>query len=192
MDQKCNNPILMISALILIIVLFCIVARSFFKNNDGLIFIPGTDRNNEDKNPQNMETLGNKKCISKFKVERNDGIPGTKIEPEIPSLDLFQAFTSGAFFGRMKNYTPDQNQELAPLVDQLMKEQKIPTYEHLWADVCLYDQDLYNPQDGATLNYYVEHYYCTNSCQTGKYSIRVDLDPAGNFVGYRYDFSWTK
>jgi len=66
-----------------------------------------------------------------------------------------------------------------------MKEGKIATYAHIKADVCLYREDLLNPENGASLNYYVEHYYCTNQCQTGKYEIKVDLDANGNFVGYR-------
>ena len=73
------------------------------------------------------------------------------------------------------------------LVSELMKERGIRTIEHLKANICLLNQDFFNPPSGAEINYYIEHYYCTNSCQWGHYKLRVDQSDDGNFVGYRYD-----
>jgi len=137
-------------------------------------------------NSQNEGSLGKHKCLSKFRVERSINYSGG---PEILKLDSFQSFESGAFFGKIKDYKPEQNKQFAAFINQLMQEQKIMTYLHLRADVCFYNQDLLNPENGAGLNYYVEHYYCTNHCQTGKYEIKVDLDANGNFVGYRQNLS---
>jgi hypothetical protein len=71
-----------------------------------------------------------------------------------------------------------------------MQEQKISTYEHLKADVCLYYRDFLNPTGGGSLDYYIEHYYCTNHCQTGNFGLTVELNPDGSFVGYRTGFKW--
>jgi len=131
---------------------------------------------------QNEGTLGNYTCLSKFQVKSKEEYSGEK---EIFDLDFFQNFSSGAFFGKIKNYKPELNKQFASFINQLMKEKKVTTYLHLEANVCLYHQDLYNPENGAGLDYYIEHYYCTNSCQWGKYQLRVDLDADGNFVGYR-------
>lgn len=136
----------------------------------------------EISNTQNEGDLGNHTCISKFQVKRSDEYLGGE---EILDLDFFQSFGSGAFYGKIKDYKPELNKKFAAFINQLMREKEIMTYLHLEADICLYNQDLFNPENGATLNYYIEHFYCTNSCQTGKYEIKVDLDTNGNFVGYR-------
>lgn len=134
--------------------------------------------------PDKIESLQGQKCLAGFNVKRNDNSPAD-VDLNALNLAYFESFGSGAFYGKIKNYKPEMNAELAGIVNQLMQKEKINTYEHLEADVCLYNQDLYNPQGGATLSYVVEHLYCTNSCQKGEYKIRVDLDKSGSFVGYR-------
>ena len=128
------------------------------------------------------------KCLSKFSVNRNDAFPTTKSGKS--KLSLFQSFNDGAFFGKIDNYQSGQAKEFASLIEELMKDQKISTFEHFSADICLFRQDLNNPEGGATLDYYVEHHYCTNECSTGTYTLKVDLKDDGYFVGYRRDFKW--
>ena len=174
--------------LILLIILICVIAIKFYpqkNNNDNNTKTSVTvnlNSNNEISNSQTEGSLGSHQCLSKFRVEKGVNYSGG---PEILKTDSFQTFSSGAFFGKIKGYSPEQNKQFAAFINQLMQEQKVLTYIHLRADVCLYNQDLLNPENGASLNYYVEHYYCTNHCQTGNFEIRVDLDPSGNFVGYR-------
>lgn len=141
--------------------------------------------------PKDIDSLRGKKCLAGFNIKRRDDIPAGLNLSDL-KLDYFESFGSGAFYGKIKNYQPSMNGELSNIINQLMLAHKIGTYEHLEADVCLYNRDLYNPQDGATLNYVVEHFYCTNSCQKGVYSIRVDLDPSGTFVGYRQGNPYAK
>ena len=133
---------------------------------------------------QNEGKLGSYQCLSLFRSERGKEY---NVEREILALDFFESFESGMFFGKISSYEPKMKKDLAPLINQLIREKKIATYEHIKADVCLYDQDLNNPPNGAGLGYYVEHEYCTNDCYTGKYKIRVELQSSGAFVGYRYD-----
>src|SRR4030042_2100200 len=180
---------ILITSLVLIVLvgLDYIAVAKFYpqKNNDNTnkkTVTSNITSDNEISNSHNEGSLGNHKCLSKFRVEKSVIYSG---DPEILKLDFFQSFSSGAFFGKIKDYRPEQNKHFAAFINQLMQEKKVTTYEHLRADVCLYNQDLLNPENGASLNYYVEHYYCTNHCQTGKYEIRVDLDANGNFVGYR-------
>ncbi|HEX7456564.1 MAG TPA: hypothetical protein VF303_03795 [Candidatus Nanoarchaeia archaeon] len=175
--------------LIVLVVLVCVVVAKLYhpKNNTNNTtsnnnVTQNINSNNEISSSQSEGSLGNHKCLSKFRVEKSVSYSG---DPEILKLDFFQSFSSGAFFGKIKDYRPEQNKQFAAFMNQLMQEKKVTTYEHLRADVCLYNQDLLNPENGASLNYYVEHYYCTNHCQTGNYEIRVDLDAIGNFVGYR-------
>ena len=124
----------------------------------------------------------NRTCLSKFQVDRSIE---SKSEPEIFTMTYFHTFKSGAFFGKIANFKPGQNEQFGKFINQPMQEKKISTYRHLRADVCLQYQNLVNPQDGTTLKYYVEHYYCTNSCQEGKYEIQVELNTDGTFVGYQ-------
>lgn len=172
---------------IFLLILACVVIFKFYhqknnNNNNTSTTSANINTNKEISDSQSEGSLGDHKCLSKFRVEKNVNYSGGS---EILKTDFFQSFSSGAFFGKIKDYKGEQNKQFAAFINQLMKEQKIATYEHLRADVCLYNQDLFNPENGARLSYYVEHYYCTNHCQTGNYEIRVDLDANGNFVGYR-------
>jgi hypothetical protein len=137
---------------------------------------------------QTFGSLGEHKCLSLFKVERLN--PSTDYLVDAEMLVNFQSFPSGAFFGRVEDYHPSNASGFSSLIDELMMEGDIRTYEHLSAEVCLYSEDVLNPEGGATLRYFVEHYYCTNECQTGTYSIRVDLKSDGYFVGYREVSKW--
>lgn len=134
-------------------------------------------------------TLGDYKCLSKISVKRG-GDNATNIKDSGLKTDILESFSDGAFSGKISNYNTDSRNKFYILMNQLMIEEKVPTHKHLSADVCLYDEDLYNPPYGATLNYYVEHEYCTNKCQTGTYLLRVDLKENGSFVGYRTEFKW--
>ena len=174
---------------IIIAALLIIVALYYSGEDDPRINMPAGEigqinSGGQETTPVKIESLQGKKCLSGFNVKRDDS---DKEEVDLNGLNLnyFESFGSGAFYGKIKNYKPEMNTELAGIIDQLMQKRNIKTYEHLEANVCLYNQDLYNPQGGATLNYVVEHLYCTNSCQTGVYNIRVDLDKSGTFVGYR-------
>ena len=138
-------------------------------------YISNTDTDNE------INNLGKRECIYKFKTE--NGLAYTD-KPEIFQLEYFQSFQSGAFSGKIKNYKPEMAKQFSEFINQLMQENKIKTYRHLNANVCLYHQDLLNPENGSNLDYYIEHYYCTNKCQTGKYDIKVNLETNGTFVGY--------
>jgi uncharacterized membrane protein len=185
-----NKKILLIALMliVLVILVFVVVAKLYHPKNNtnnntsNSNVTQNINSNNEISNSQNEGGLGSHECFSKFQVEKDVNYSGG---PEILKLDFFQSFGSGAFFGKIRDYKSEQNKQFAAFINQLMQEQKVMTYVHLRADVCLYNQDLLNPENGASLNYYVEHYYCTNHCQTGKYEIRVDLDANGNFVGYR-------
>ena len=157
-----------------------------------------TDKNALDKNSQSpiagndvQGTLGTYQCLSKFGVERGRGAYDQLINLDLErnglQLESFKSFSSGAFSGKIKDYQPEMNKKFPGLIDELMKELQIKTFEHLKANVCLYSQDFLNPSNGASINYYIEHYYCTNSCQWGHFELRVDLGDDGNFVGYRYD-----
>ena len=137
---------------------------------------------------QTSGTLGQHECLSKFSVEPNDAPTESLTGAE--RLGHFQSFASGAFSGKIEDYHPSTATSFSSLINELMKNGEIRTYEQLSAEVCLYGEDLLNPEDGATLDYFVEHRYCTNECQTGTYSIRVDLNSEGHFVGYREDFRW--
>jgi len=136
-------------------------------------------------------TLGTHQCLSKFSVERNNRASEQPINLDLArnglQLESFKSFASGAFWGKIKNYQPEMNKKFPGLIDELMKEQRVRTFEHLKANICLYNQDFLNPPSGAAINYYIEHYYCTNSCQWGHYELRADLGDDGSFVGYRYD-----
>src|SRR3989339_36319 len=174
--------------IILIIVAFvaaCVMVARLFRSDDDIntdnTVASNINSNNEISSSQSEGNLGMQQCLSKFRVEKGVEYSG---KPEILELNSSRFFDSGAFFGQIKDYQLEQNKQFAAGINQLMREQKIRTYRHLRADVCLYEQDLFNPQNGATLNYYVEHYYCTNSCQTGQFEIRVDLNADGDFVGY--------
>ena len=174
---------LIIVFLTLSAILVCLViAKLLPANNHPTPNITRTENADNTSNLPNKKSLGGHECLSKFTVER-----GANYETilETFKLELFQSFGTGAFFGKIENFQPGQNKQFSALIDQLMKEDKIATYAHLKADVCLYHEDSLNPENGASLNYYIEHYYCTNQCQTGKYEIEVDLDANGNFVGYR-------
>jgi hypothetical protein len=184
------KKILFIVLLIAFVVLVSIIVIKFYPaNNDhkmvSNVYQPVLSTNSQNKisSSQNEGELGGHTCLSFFQVKARE--PQGITEPEVLKLDSFQSFITGAFSGKINNFQPGQNKLFAALINQLMQEQKITTYFHLEAKVCLYHQDLYNPTNGATLNYYIEHYYCTNHCQTGKYEIKVDLDEDGNFVGYR-------
>lgn len=164
-----KNIKLILSAIVVLAVIAA--AALYLLKNDG--------KNN---GPQTQNSLGQHDCLAKFRVESNaKNADGSKIL----ETDFFQSFASGSFFGKIKDYQPGLNKQFSALTNQLMQEKKVKTYAHLWADVCLYREDLLNPENGATLYYYVEHYYCSNNCKTGKYDIRVDLDADGNFTGYR-------
>ena len=156
------------------VILVCVAAVEYWPKKN--IPVPNPTAAENGKNPEGRE------CILKFTTERNAKVDS---EPEVLKLDFFQSFNSGAFFGKIADFQPGDNKRFADLVSHLMQEQKIKTFEHLRADVCLEREDLINPENGASLDYYIEHYYCTNHCQTGHYEIRVDLDAGGNFVGYR-------
>lgn len=180
-----KKRLLIIVLIIVVFVVVCVIIAKLFPSNNNINtnnnVTSNINSNNEISNSQNEGSLGGHKCLSKFQVIKGVEYSGSA---EILKLDFFQSFGSGALFGKIKDYKPEQNKQFAAFINQLMKEQKIITYRHLRADVCLYNQDLLNPENGASLDYYVEHYYCTNSCQTGKYDIRVDLNADGNFVGY--------
>jgi hypothetical protein len=126
--------------------------------------------------------LGGKQCTSLFNVKRD---LKENVDKELFDLDYFQSFGSGAFYGKIKNFKPEDNKKFSLFIDQLMKEQKIKTFEHMEANICSYYQDLLNPENGANLIYYIEHVYYTNSRNVGKYDLHVNLDADGNFVGYR-------
>lgn len=136
-------------------------------------------------------TLGTYRCFSKFGVERGGGISDQPIDLDLArselQLESFKSFASGAFSGKIKNYQPETNKKFPGLIDDLMKELQIRTFEHLKANICLYNRDFLNPPNGAVINYYIEHYFCTNSCQWGHYELRVDLGEDGSFVGYRHN-----
>lgn len=151
---------------------------------------PSTQKTGDAKSQGVVGTLGGKECMEKFTMERNQEVSADKLPQTSFELASFETFRGGAFFGKIKNYSPDKNTELTELINKLMMEKKVSTYEHLKADICLYYRDFLNPTDGGSLNYYIEHYYCTNSCQTGTYGLTVDLNPDGSFVGYRTDFKW--
>lgn len=133
-------------------------------------------------------TLDDHDCNSVFSVARTDPTTDSLASPT--RLEYFQSFSSGAFFGKIEDYHSSNATSFSSLIDELMKNGDIQTYEHLSAEVCLFNEDLLNPEGGATLRYFVEHYYCTNECQTGTYSIRVDLKSDGYFVGYREVSKW--
>jgi hypothetical protein len=161
--------------------------KNLFDGIDELVdSISRTAETSHDINNSQIEGyLGGQNCLSKFHLTSDEQYAG---EPEILGLEFFRSFGGGAFFGVIKNYNSRMSSQFAYFINQLMQEKRIKTYSHLSADICLYNQDLLNPQGGATLGYYIEHYYCTNSCQTGKYELRVDLDSEGNFVGYRVTY----
>ncbi|MFA6534235.1 MAG: hypothetical protein WCT37_03620 [Patescibacteria group bacterium] len=151
---------------------------------------PSTTKTGDADSQGVVGTLGNQKCMEKFRIERNVTIPADQLTQSNLEVASLETFGSGAFYGKIKKYSPDNNYQLTELIDRLMQEQKISTYEHLWADICLYNRDFLNPDGGGSLNYYVEHYYCTNHCQTGSYGLNVNLNPDGSFVGYRTSFKW--
>ena len=126
--------------------------------------------------------LGGKQCTSLFNVKRD---LKENVSKELFDLEYFQSFGSGAFYGKIKNFKQGDNKKFSLFIDQLMKEQKIKTFEHMEANICFYYQDLLNPENGANLNYYIEHIYYTNNRNVGKYDLHVNLDPDGNFIGYR-------
>lgn len=130
--------------------------------------------------------LGGYGCIMLFNVVRNNPYVSNE---DVLELDSFQTFSRGAFSGKIKDFKPEKKNGFPVLINELMKEAKISTYEHLESDVCLYKEDAIDPADGMRLSYYVEHRYCTNSCYTGKYEINVELQPNGEFVGYRQNVS---
>jgi len=157
-----------------------IVIFAFMANKD--------DNNNNKLNEANKTEgqLGNYNCLALFNVARNNSYASSK---ELFELDSFQPFGRGAFFGKIKNFKPEQKSEFSVFINELIKEDKISTYEHLESNVCLYNEDLNNPPSGVRLSYYVEHRYCTNNCYTGKYEIEVELQPNGQFIGYRQNIS---
>jgi hypothetical protein len=171
--------------LILAIIAAGVILTSLWrKNNAGDDTNNNINQENSDKTgePQTQGSLGDHICLALFQVKRGEeAATSTEIFP----VESFRKFGSGAFFGKIKDFQPGQNRQFAAFINQMMEEGQVDTYVHLRADVCLYRQDLLNPENGATLNYYVEHLYCTNSCQTGKYDIEVNLDTDGNFIGYR-------
>jgi hypothetical protein len=105
------------------------------------------------------------------------------------SLESFNYFRSGAFYGKIRGYRPDMVSKVPGLIEALMQEDRIRMYKHIEAEVCLVGRDFLNPEGGGSLDYYVEHLYCTSSCQTGTYRLRVDMEKDGSFVGYRHDLS---
>lgn len=187
--MKKKTLLITIIIILSVILVWVVITRFYPPNNNNNVNKVASNINadNEISNSKNEGRLGGHTCLSLFRVASETEYKG---EAEILKLDFFQSFASGAFFGKIKNYLPEQNKQFAAFINQLMQEQKIMTYLHLRADICLYNQDLLNPENGAGLNYYIEHYYCTNHCQTGKYEMQVDLDSNGNFVGYRTKFSW--
>ncbi|MCX6739459.1 MAG: hypothetical protein NT098_05455 [Candidatus Parcubacteria bacterium] len=197
-----SKKIIFVSALVILIVGAIVYSAVFDKTDTDKIIVnnvpakdtsnypPSTKKTGDAKSQGVVGTLGSKECMEKFTVERNLEIPADKIPKtslEVASLETFQG---GAFFGKIKDYSTDKSTELTELIDRLMMEKKVSTYEHIKADVCLYNRDFLNPDGGGSLNYYVEHLYCTNNCETGTYELTVRLNPDGSFVGYRSVFKW--
>lgn len=201
-----KKKILYLSLLLLALAIAAIALNRLIKNNAGELaaenkpaetasdakhdYPPSTAKTGDAESQGVVGTLGGKKCMEKFTVERNVITPEEKLPQTILEIASLETFNSGAFYGKIKNYSSDNNYQLTELIDKLMQEQKIDTYEHIKADICLYYRDFLNPAGGGNLNYYIEHYYCTNNCQTGTYELTVNLNPDGSFVGYRTDFKW--
>lgn len=175
-----NKKVLVLLAAIVFMIIF-IVIFTFLVNND--------DNNDNKLNEANKiegQQLGNYSCLALFNVARKNPYISNK---EVFEIDYFQSFSGGAFSGKIKNFKPEQKSEFPVFINELIKEAKISTYEHLEANVCLYNEDMNNPPGGIRLDYYVEHRYCTNNCHTGKYEIEVELQSNGQFIGYRQNIS---
>lgn len=130
---------------------------------------------------QNNENIpfDNLKCISTFSVARAD----LKTNPEILPIEQFTSFRLGVFSGKIVNYKPDQKDRFAQQIEAMMKNQQIITFVHLGSSVCL-TSSTDTPEGGITLNYQIQHKYCTNSCNTSEYPVTVILSANGSFVGY--------
>ena len=154
MKLKLNNKKIIIFGTIIILtivafVVVCVIIPKLFPSNNNINtnnnVTSNINSNNEISNSQNEGSLGSHKCLSKFQVIKGAEYSGPA---EILKLDFFQSFGSEAFFGKIKDYKPEKNKQFAAFINQLIREQKIRTYRHLRADVCLYSQDLLNPENG--------------------------------------------
>ncbi len=175
-----NKKVFVLLAAIVFMIIF-IAIFTFLANNG--------DNNGNKFNEANKikgQQPGNHNCLALFNVARNNPYISGK---EVLELDSFQSFSGGAFSGKIKNFKPERKSEFPVLINELIKEAKISTYEHLEANVCLYNEDMNNPPGGIRLDYYIEHRYCANNCYTGKYEIEVELQSNGQFIGYRQNIS---
>ena len=120
------------------------------------------------------------KCLSTFSVTAHD----TTNTPGVLSLENFHSFGLGVFTGKIANYTEAQADKFANQIEVMMKNQQIITFMHLSSDVCLTSVDKV-PGNGVLLQYQIQHRYCTNSCTTGRYALKVNLSEDGSFIGYQ-------
>lgn len=130
---------------------------------------------------QNNENIpfDNLKCISTYSVARAD----LKTNPEVLPIEQFTSFGLGVFSGKIVNYKPDQKDKFAQQIEAMIKNQQIVTFIHLSSKICLTSStDI--PEGGVILNYQIQHRYCTNSCNTSEFLLKVILSANGSFVGY--------
>ncbi len=173
--------------LVLILGMLVIGVGIYFKKirPGGNLYYPAWQMTIKGEERKSVGKLDNYGCFSRFMVPRDKTLDSSKPVMTELKLDLFESFYLGTFFGKIKNYEPSMRKDFSGLIDELMQEEKIKTYTHLNAIICLNQIDLLNPPNGASLTYYVSHSYCTSECQSESYFIDVNLKSDGNFIGYK-------
>jgi hypothetical protein len=80
---------------------------------------PSTAKTGDAKSQGVVGTLGGKECMEKFTIERGVTIPEQNLPQTGLEVASLETFRGGAFYGKIKNYSPDDNYQLTELIDKL-------------------------------------------------------------------------